>query len=102
MLLLRAAAAVAMILQARIAFRAEAPWAMLTGAIAVVAAATLRAGFMTPLAGAAAACVSLIGPAPSMIYILAIAVAIVLLGPGSLSIDARLFGRREIVLKPDS
>jgi hypothetical protein len=29
------------------------------------------------------------------------AAAVVLLGPGAFSVDARLFGRREIVIAPD-
>jgi len=39
---------------------------------------------------------------PSDVLAFAIAIAIVLLGPGALSLDARLFGRREIIIPPRS
>ena len=35
------------------------------------------------------------------LVLLAVAAALVLLGPGALSLDARLFGRREIVFLHD-
>jgi uncharacterized membrane protein YphA (DoxX/SURF4 family) len=38
------------------------------------------------------------GKAIASIYLAVISLAIVLLGPGAFSLDARLFGRREIVI----
>jgi hypothetical protein len=34
----------------------------------------------------------------TMVFIVVVVAAIILLGPGSLSLDARLFGRREIII----
>lgn len=34
----------------------------------------------------------------SLVFVIIVAVAIILLGPGALSLDARLFGRREIII----
>ena len=36
------------------------------------------------------------------LYAIAIAVAVALLGPGSVSLDCRLFGPREIIIPPES
>ena len=36
----------------------------------------------------------------SLILLMAMTVAIFLLGPGAYSLDARLFGRREIIIPP--
>lgn len=65
-------------------------------ALALFVAVPLAAGFMTPAAAAVAAAMALLYDAPS---IAAIAVALALLGPGAFSVDARLFGRREIVIE---
>jgi uncharacterized membrane protein YphA (DoxX/SURF4 family) len=85
------------------------------GVLTVVAGAFLVAGFLTPGAGAVAglgtiviasstgppaAASSVIGFIPAL-FVLADAVALVLLGPGAVSMDARLFGRREIIIPPD-
>jgi hypothetical protein len=45
-----------------------------------------------------AASASGLAPIPADLFLVAVAAALVLLGPGALSIDARLFGRREIVV----
>jgi hypothetical protein len=69
-------------------------------------------GVLTPAAGSLAALVNLaaavvfpgLGPpwafqgSPTDALVLVMATAIVLLGPGGFSVDARLFGRREIVV----
>ena len=85
------------------------------GTVAIVAGAALVVGILAPAAGmiVAAGSVSLatsivpspaqhpLNDAPSLVLLTAVAVAIVLLGPGALSIDSYLFGRREIVIPPD-
>ena len=85
------------------------------GVLTVVAGVFLVAGFLTPGAGAVAGLGTIViasstgppGAASSVIdflpalFVLADAVALVLLGPGALSMDARLFGRREIIIPPD-
>jgi uncharacterized membrane protein YphA (DoxX/SURF4 family) len=72
----------------------------------------LLIGFLTPLAGISAAISYLVTGlklffandpiacrgATLAFCIGAISIALVLLGPGSFSLDARLFGRREIVI----
>ena len=74
------------------------------GALAIASGAFVLIGFLTPFAAA------LVGlgalnfawseakwpPAAGVL----IAAAVALLGPGSFSIDARLFGRREIIIPP--
>jgi uncharacterized membrane protein YphA (DoxX/SURF4 family) len=86
--------------------------AMAAGAFAVLTGACLLAGFLTPIAsalvglGAIALALSKL-PSPgadtlqdkSLIILVAlVAAAVTLLGPGALSLDARLFGRREIII----
>jgi uncharacterized membrane protein YphA (DoxX/SURF4 family) len=78
------------------------------------AAALLLAGFVTPFAGLALAIgelgfallsitpssagASLSGQWLAPISVATIASALVLLGPGAFSVDARLFGRREVII----
>jgi uncharacterized membrane protein YphA (DoxX/SURF4 family) len=84
------------------------------GCVAVASGSALLAGFLTPLA-AALALVSAMAPwihmapvpganlfLPKLLaaFLGAVAVAIVFLGPGGFSLDARLFGLREIVIHP--
>lgn len=64
-------------------------------AMALFVAAPLVAGFMTPAVAAVAAVIALLYDAP---FVAATALALALLGPGAFSVDARLFGRREIVI----
>jgi uncharacterized membrane protein YphA (DoxX/SURF4 family) len=83
-------------------------WAIESCAIAVGAA--LLIGFLTPLAGAAASITYLYIGATQLLRnghdshgstawcLAVISVALVLLGPGAFSLDARLFGRREIII----
>jgi len=88
--------------------------ALIAGVLAVVAGAALVAGFLTPASGAAAGLTTLFivatwppPSAPVLIDRLAAAILIVnataltLLGPGAMSVDARLFGRREIIVPDD-
>ncbi|HEY2963396.1 MAG TPA: hypothetical protein VGJ37_13315 [Pyrinomonadaceae bacterium] len=70
-------------------------------ALSFASAACLLAGFMTPIVAVAitvgAAGLTLSGVLPS-IELTVLGVAIALLGPGAFSLDARMFGRREILL----
>lgn len=80
-------------------------WAV---ALLMVASGTLALiGYMTPLAVIVGGLLTvatwmpwLHSPAPRLAA--AIAIAIVCLGPGAFSLDARLFGRREIVIRKPS
>jgi uncharacterized membrane protein YphA (DoxX/SURF4 family) len=82
------------------------------GLLALITGAMLIAGFLTPIAGALVGlaaiglALSLIPePTPNLwdsqtaiILGLTILVAIIGLGPGAFSVDARVFGRREIII----
>jgi uncharacterized membrane protein YphA (DoxX/SURF4 family) len=112
LLLLRAAVAAAALAQAGpVIFHVGAlsvmtwMWALLM----CTAAGSLLVGFLTPAVSAAVAAAFLarllaVAPEPASlgssgaVLFLANAIAIVLIGPGAFSIDARLFGRREIVI----
>ena len=86
------------------------------GASALLTGGALVVGFLTPGAGVVAAVLGLAGAArpdlasslelecgPSAALLIAVlSAAVALVGPGAFSIDARLFGRREIVLPPAS
>jgi uncharacterized membrane protein YphA (DoxX/SURF4 family) len=83
----------------------------LASAVVAFAGAALIAGVVTPIAGTSVALVtaamamswmpspsiSVLDDRASLAFMAIVAIAIVLLGPGAYSIDARLFGRREIV-----
>ena len=89
---------------------ATATWA--AGLLALTTGALLLAGFLTPIAGALVGLgaigltLSLIPvPTPNLwdsqtavIFGLVILFAIIGLGPGAFSVDARVFGRREIII----
>ncbi|HEU4765747.1 MAG TPA: hypothetical protein VFS77_00195 [Pyrinomonadaceae bacterium] len=89
-----------------VAFMLVTKVTMLSGwvlpAIVLTSAGFLLLGFMTPIVAVAIGLISL-GLAFSnynAIEIAIIAFAIALLGPGGFSIDARMFGRREVFI-PD-
>jgi uncharacterized membrane protein YphA (DoxX/SURF4 family) len=82
------------------------------GAPALIGGACLLAGFLTPIAGGLIA-LGATGiafswfplPTPTepqtilmTIFVAVVAATVVLLGPGAWSVDARLFGRREIII----
>jgi uncharacterized membrane protein YphA (DoxX/SURF4 family) len=110
---LRVAVAIAMVTHGvAVLSAAVAPayrvWAI--ESFAILIGVSLLIGFLTPLAGAAAAigylyigASQLLGTEPnshgSTAWCLAIiSIGLILLGPGAFSLDARLFGRREIVI----
>jgi len=82
--------------------------------LAIAAGFLLLVGLITPIAAAAvgfiaaATSASIIpaidgGATPSRLvfaFVAVIATAVVVLGPGAFSIDARLFGLREIIIPP--
>lgn len=84
------------------------------GVLVTAAGISLLIGFLTPLAGALVALASiaiarswlppptpnLLGAPLSVVLVVVIAAAVALLGPGTLSVDCRLFGRREIIIPP--
>jgi uncharacterized membrane protein YphA (DoxX/SURF4 family) len=94
----------------------SAPGIWLAGLLGLTAGAALLAGLLTPIAGIVIGLGALgIGfstlPAPSpnlfdeklsVILTAIMTAAIVFLGPGAFSMDARLFGRREIIIPPRS
>ena len=69
--------------------------------VSLISAVGLLVGFMTPViavavtAGAAVLAFSGLYSSPELIVI---SIAVALLGPGAFSLDARMFGRREILL----
>lgn len=86
----------------------------LCGLIAISAGAALLIGIFTPIVSIIAA-LGMIGlgfsilsaPMPNLmdekvsaLLAAVIAAAVVLLGPGAYSVDAHLFGRREIIIPP--
>jgi hypothetical protein len=82
----------------------------LVALLAGVSGVSLSVGYVTPFAGVVGGVVtvnsamsypSLFDTRLATVLAISIAVAILCLGPGAFSIDARLFGRREIVI-PDA
>lgn len=86
------------------------------GAAAIASGALLVVGFLTPGAGAVVvlgcALMALVPVPPfnanagsdrlTIAFLAVVAAAIIPLGPGAFSFDARLFGRREIVIHQDA
>jgi uncharacterized membrane protein YphA (DoxX/SURF4 family) len=86
------------------------------GAPATCIGVALAIGFLTPIAaalvGVGTSCVALgwvpahvFGPIDSTftaVLLIDTCIAMVLLGPGALSLDARMFGRREIVISREA
>jgi uncharacterized membrane protein YphA (DoxX/SURF4 family) len=82
------------------------------GPLEVLVGAALLIGFLTPVAGVVASLGNLAMVISSFlssgeaahdrmvtaIYLVVMSIALTLLGPGAFSFDARLFGRREIII----
>jgi uncharacterized membrane protein YphA (DoxX/SURF4 family) len=85
---------------------------MVVATVAIVSGIALLLGYLTPVAATLAALTSLVAglawPLPlslgpdatrlSSALLMVIAVALVCLGPGAFSLDARNYGRREIII----
>jgi len=121
LLLLRVALGITLMVQASaylLALKDPRFWLWAACVLALCSGASLLIGFLTPIVGAfallAAAGVTFSRlPAPAWNLFssnllcfdaITMALAMVLLGPGAFSIDARLFGRRKIIIPrlPDS
>ena len=88
--------------------------AWVVGALAAVAAVLVALGLLTPLSGAAAAAIAAglalsvlpspsrnaIGMGATAFAVALAAAALAFIGPGAFSVDAALFGRREITIPP--
>ena len=74
------------------------------GVIGIIASILVLIGFRTATGALLTAALGAFAPVPASLYMIAIAGAVALLGPGAFSADSRIFGRREIVIenpKPD-
>jgi len=88
------------------------PGGLVLGLVSVGGGALLLVGLITPIAGAVVgltgigvvcslfpSCTSpLFSSGIPILFAASILVAIIILGPGAFSLDARLFGRREIII----
>lgn len=116
LLLFRAVLSATLLIQARSCLIDGwgASTAGLVGMGAFVLAALLLVGFLTPVAGllAGIGCAFLaffrgsvatpviLDSRQSAVFAVTMLFGIVVLGPGAFSVDARLFGRREIIIPP--
>jgi uncharacterized membrane protein YphA (DoxX/SURF4 family) len=84
---------------------------LIFGVTAIIIGASLLLGFLTLPSGFvifSTGLIYLVSPFPAVdlnfsaaVYIIIVSAATILLGPGAFSLDARLFGRREIII-PDN
>lgn len=106
LLVLRVALGATLLLESLVKLRSPADWAVLQGCIGLVLSVLLVIGLCTPIAGLVAMAMGVqqwsndlsVPSNPSFLFSMAIALATILMGPGATSIDARLFGRREIII----
>jgi uncharacterized membrane protein YphA (DoxX/SURF4 family) len=73
-------------------------------ALSIIVAVLIAMGLFTPIATGSAALISLgsiqLSSDPSVsVFMAAILVAVALLGAGAYSVDARLYGRRRLVIR---
>jgi uncharacterized membrane protein YphA (DoxX/SURF4 family) len=113
LLLLRATVGLALMVQGGACLTGGDPggWESLIGVVGILIGSSLLIGFLTPFAAFLAEIFSLgvalswlpssipdvFGGAPATVFMVVMAAAVLLLGPGAFSLDARWFGRREIV-----
>ena len=114
LLLLRVSLAIALLVQGR-SYLGDpdlGAGALAIGLISIVAAALIMVGMLTPVAGTVVALYGigiacsllpsctrpLFGSGIPLLFAISILLAIIILGPGAFSVDARLFGRREIII----
>jgi putative oxidoreductase len=104
LLFLRASVAFAVVVETYAHAQTTAAWLKIA---AVLIAAALSAGYLTPIAAAMAIAYEMLlwsglGPGDSAqaIIVSLDSLALALLGPGAYSIDCYLFGRRVVVLPP--
>jgi uncharacterized membrane protein YphA (DoxX/SURF4 family) len=115
LLILRGVPGLILVGQGLLYFRGTRPFSEMPCALsAIIAGLLLTIGLITPVvaflvvlsaAGVALALLPLCAPylfdsRVSETFALANLLAVLLLGPGAFSIDARLFGRREIIIPP--
>jgi uncharacterized membrane protein YphA (DoxX/SURF4 family) len=116
LLLLRAALGLTVLAQGRFYLRVadSSPSGWTVALTAILAGGLLVIGFLTPVAGSMVGVVAvgiflavLPASAPTLfdssvtvMFAATMLLAIVILGPGAFSVDARLFGRREIIIPP--
>jgi uncharacterized membrane protein YphA (DoxX/SURF4 family) len=88
--------------------------AILVAVVALASGVLLLIGLVTPVATALAALMSLgaafawfatplpniLSPDPASAFVTLIAISLLFLGPGAFSLDARRYGRREIIIPP--
>jgi uncharacterized membrane protein YphA (DoxX/SURF4 family) len=113
---LRVAAGLSMISQGRVFLVGVDHTMTAAGLLMIIIGALLLMGFLTPvigtLAGMGILSISLswlpastqnvFDSRPSQMLAVAMTIAIVFLGPGAFSLDAYLFGRRELIIPPSS
>lgn len=105
LLVLRAAAAIPLLLGGSSAFWGMPHGGLYAKIIAIGVGSLLLAGLWTPIAGALEAVIELwivfSSGDPEFVHLLlaAFGVSLVMLGPGAWSVDARLFGRKRIDIR---
>jgi uncharacterized membrane protein YphA (DoxX/SURF4 family) len=116
LLLVRAVFGISLILEGGFYFKEPSATSVVwfVGLAALAGGGLLLIGFLTPIVGAAVgACAlsvalslfpsstpTLFDSKPAAVFALTMLVTLIGLGPGAFSVDARVFGRREIIIPP--
>ena len=116
LLLLRTALSLAVLVQGGLYFRTTntTPAQWTAGLTLILGGVLLLIGFLTPVAGGIVglgalgiwlsrlplSATTLFDSSVAVVFGATILFAIVILGPGAFSVDARVFGRREIIIPP--